>query len=168
MVSLLVFPELSLTANEPQWLRNLRSPRTIRDWHRLAESARRHRMEIVVGAPLRPAPGTQLSAAERPPKPALGAIVFGHCDEPRIYRKMHLGGDEPEYFEPGDLTAGRDGRQVERGLAICADSSTPIIRERMRNRDVASTRRGCSHRRMVLRVTRRDWPPTPPDIGCSW
>jgi predicted amidohydrolase len=123
-VSLLVFPELSLTGYEPSMAAEFAIAPNDPRLAPLAESARRHRMEIVVGAPLGSAPGTQLSAAERPPKPALGAIVFGHCDEPRIYRKMHLGGDEPEYFEPGDspLVVTVDRWSV--GLAICADSSS--------------------------------------------
>ncbi len=49
--------------------------------------------------------------------------MFGPRDEPRLYRKMHLGGDEPKFFEPGREPHVVTFDEWRAGLAICADSS---------------------------------------------
>lgn len=112
-VSLLVFPELSLTGYEPDQAADLAIAPTDERLEPLRTLARRHRIDAVVGAPLREGSG----------KPKLGAVVIRRNGETEVYHKMHLGGGEPDFFEPGDepLVLTVDGCTV--GLAICADSS---------------------------------------------
>ncbi|HLF11669.1 MAG TPA: carbon-nitrogen hydrolase family protein [Gammaproteobacteria bacterium] len=112
-ISLLVFPELSLTGYELDLAADLAITGTDRKLEPLRALARRHSMDIVVGAPLR-------DGAE---KPKLGAIVIRSSGASEAYHKMHLGGDEPSYFVPGNepLLLAVGGYKV--GIAICADSS---------------------------------------------
>lgn len=112
-VSLLVFPELSLTGYELDLAADLAISATDKRLEPLLAEARRHDIEAVVGAPLQAAPG----------KPKLGAIVIGSNGVRATYHKMHLGGSEPRYFVPGDtpLLLAFGGHGV--GIAICADSS---------------------------------------------
>ncbi len=112
-VSVVVFPELSLTGYEPELA--AAHPLLASDerlWP-LAELARRHRMHVVVGAPL--STGGQ--------KPNLGAVLFGPDGSLQTYAKMRLGGSEPRFFEPGNrpLSFSSHGQTI--GLAICADTS---------------------------------------------
>lgn len=114
-VSTLIFPELSLTGYEPKLSSELAmfpdDPRLLP----LAILAQVHQINVVVGAPLK-----FLDS-----KPCLGAIVFASNGERRMYCKMHLGGDEPNYFSPGTepLLLNSGGQSI--GLAVCADSSRP-------------------------------------------
>ena len=112
-VTVLVFPELSLTGYEPELAASLAMTPTDARLSPLVDLARRHDIETVVGAPL-------LNGAEMP---ALGAIVVTSRGAPKAYRKMHLGGTEPRFFLPGreSLILAALGQKV--GLAICADSS---------------------------------------------
>lgn len=80
-----------------------------------AAAAQQHRMDIVVGAPLR-------SAAT---KPGLGAILFAADGSRHTYAKMHLGGSEPTYFAPGGAPLSFATRGQAVGIAICADTSSP-------------------------------------------
>jgi predicted amidohydrolase len=72
-------------------------------------------MHLVVGAPL----------AGDGAKPGLGALLISPGGAVREYRKMHLGGDEPQYFGPGHvpLVFTTGGHTI--GVAICADTSQP-------------------------------------------
>jgi hypothetical protein len=65
-------------------------------------------------------------------KPALAALLFGPDGSRQPYAKMHLGGNEPNYFTPGNelLTFASGDQSV--GLAIGADSSVPTRRRRLR------------------------------------
>lgn len=112
-VSVLVFPELSLTGYEPSLAPELAMTMADPRLTPLAELAQRHRMEIIVGAPLQ----------NGSDKPLLGAIVFTPDGTPRTYAKMHLGGNEPDFFTPGDqpLTITTKGQTT--GIAVCADAS---------------------------------------------
>ena len=114
-VSVLVFPELSLTGYEPELAADLAMSPMDRRLEPLHALARQHHMEVVIGAPLRN--GTA--------KPALGAIVLTGAGTTRSYRKMHLGSSEGTFFAPGDtpLALTVSGQTV--GIAICADSSQP-------------------------------------------
>jgi predicted amidohydrolase len=114
-VSVLVFPELSLTGYEPDLAAELA---ITADYSRLAPLlalARQHQIEVVVGAPLH----------NDTAKPALGAILITASGTTRTYRKMHLGASERAYFAPGEtpLAFAVGGHTV--GIAICADSSQP-------------------------------------------
>jgi hypothetical protein len=92
-VAVRVFPELSLTGYEPDWAAQLAIAPEDGRLAPLLSLARRHRVEVVAGAPLNN--GTA--------KPALGAIVFSAGGTTRTCRKMHLGPGERPYFVPGDL-----------------------------------------------------------------
>jgi predicted amidohydrolase len=111
-ISVLVFPELSLTGYEPDLAAELALTAADSRLLPLLALARQHQMEIIVGAPLRH--GTA--------KPALGAILLS-AGGVRTYRKMHLGASERAYFTPGDtpLAITVSGHTV--GVAICADAS---------------------------------------------
>lgn len=110
-VSLVVFPELSLTGYEPDLAADLALTPSDARLGELRRIARDCGVDAVVGLPLRDGPG----------KPKLGALVIGRAIQ--AYHKMHLGGAEPAYFEPGStrLLMDVDGYKV--GVAICADSS---------------------------------------------
>jgi predicted amidohydrolase len=112
-VSMLVFPELSLTGYEPDLASELAISEDDSRLSPLIALARQHQMVAAVGAPLRNGTG----------KPAIGAIVITADGATRTYRKMHLGGSERTYFGAGEspllLTVG----EHTVGIAICADSS---------------------------------------------
>lgn len=114
-VSLLVFPELSLTGYELEVAADSAMTATDERLDPLLALARRENIEAIVGAPLREGVG----------KPKLGAIVIGPSGVSKTYHKMHLAGDEATYFSPGDapLLLAVGGHKV--GIAICADSSQP-------------------------------------------
>jgi predicted amidohydrolase len=114
-ISVLVFPELSLVGYEPDLAAELAITATDERLAPLAALAQQHRMEVVVGAPLRRA-GT---------KPGLGAILFAADGSTRTYAKMHLGGSESTFFAPGDAPLTFATHEQTIGLAICADSSKP-------------------------------------------
>jgi predicted amidohydrolase len=112
-VSVLVFPELSLTGYEPDLAAELAITATDECLAPLAALAHRHRMAVVVGASLRNAGA----------KPGLGAILLAADGSARTYTKMHLGGGEPTYFVPGGAPLSFATRGQTIGIAICADSS---------------------------------------------
>ena len=112
-ISVLVFPELSLTGYELDLAAELAMTVTDPRLAELSSLARQLQIEIVVGAPLR-----QVTA-----KPSLGSIVFAADGTTSTYCKMHLGGSEPNYFTPGDRPFAFAVNGLEIGLAICADTS---------------------------------------------
>ncbi len=114
-VSLLVFPELSLTGYELDLAADLAMTPEDPRLEPLRDLARRHRIEAVVGAPLK----------NRGGKPTLSAISIGGTGPDRSYAKMHLGGDEPRFFAPGNTPLRLTVRGCGVGIAICADSSRP-------------------------------------------
>ncbi|MFO1042195.1 MAG: carbon-nitrogen hydrolase family protein [Planctomycetaceae bacterium] len=114
-VSVLIFPELSLTGYEPDLASELAITCTDERLMPLATLARQHQMAVVVGAPIK-----NFGA-----KPSLGAILFGPDGSMSTYAKMHLGGSEPEFFKPGEVPLSFTTRNQTVGLAICADSSKP-------------------------------------------
>jgi predicted amidohydrolase len=114
-VSVLVFPELSLTGYEPDLAAELAITEADSRLAPLLALARHHRMEVIVGAPLPNGKG----------KPALGAILITASGTTRTYRKMHLGSSEQAYFAPGDMPLAFTVSGHTLGIAICADSSQP-------------------------------------------
>lgn len=114
-VSVLVFPELSLTGYEPDLAADLAMPATDSRLIPLFKLARTHQIEVLAGAPLKTGES----------KPALGAILFRSSGEIQTYRKIHLGTSELPFFTPGDepLTLAVSGHTL--GIAICADASQP-------------------------------------------
>jgi predicted amidohydrolase len=114
-VSVLVFPELSLIGYEPDLAAELAISANAERLSPLAALARRHEIDVVVGASLR----------NNGAKPYLGAILFGADGSTRTYAKMHLGGTEPDYFTPGNVPFALISHGETIGLAICADTSKP-------------------------------------------
>jgi predicted amidohydrolase len=114
-VSVLVFPELSLTGYEPDLAAELAMTPDDGRLGLLAALARQNGIQAVVGAPLRGSGS----------KPNIGAILIDASGTTKGYRKMHLGTSERPWFEPGDqqLAFSTSGHKV--GLAICADTSQP-------------------------------------------
>lgn len=112
-VSLLVFPELSLTGYELDLASDLAIVPTDERVEPLRALARRHAIDAIVGAPLQDGSG----------KPKLGAVVIRSDGGTDAYHKMYLGGTEASYFMPGaePLLLTVDDYKV--GVAVCADSS---------------------------------------------
>ncbi len=114
-VSVLIFPELSLTGYEPDLATELATAATDGRLVSLKTLARQHRMDVVVGAPLQN--GTA--------KPNIGAILFAADGTTRTYSKMHLGTKERSDFTPGVEPLAFTVRGHAIGIAICADTSQP-------------------------------------------
>jgi predicted amidohydrolase len=114
-VSVLVFPELSLTGYEPDLAATHALEPADPKLDPLAALATEHHMHVMAGAPL-------LVGGERP---ALGAVVFGPDGARAHYAKMHLGGSEARHFAPGATPLALRVRGEIVGLSICADSSRP-------------------------------------------
>ena len=112
-VSVLVFPELSLTGYEPDLAADLAISAADERLAPLIALARQHQIAAVVGPPLHNGPA----------KPSLGAIVQTASGGTRTYHKMHLGGSEPTYFTPGDTPCDFAVAGHTIGIAICADSA---------------------------------------------
>lgn len=114
-VSMLVFPELSLTGYEldlaAQLAISVKDERLIP----LRDLAQRHQLTVVIGAPIQTASD----------KPAIGAFVLSPDGGIRMYLKMHLGGSEPDYCSPGAAPLSLDIEGQRIGLSICSDASRP-------------------------------------------
>ena len=111
-VSVLIFPELSLTGYEVDLAAELAI--TIDDvrLNPLHEVARAANMHVVLGAPL----------SSGGAKPYLGSIILRPDGSRHSYAKMHLGGNEPDYFISGDRPEVLNVGDHDIGLAICADT----------------------------------------------
>lgn len=114
-ISVLVFPELSLTGYEPDLASELAIEKSDPRLKIFQSFAEQYQMQIVVGAPL------QLGVE----KPGLGAIVFGSDGTRQTYCKVHLGASERAFFTAGDSSLMLASGEQKIGLAICADSSQP-------------------------------------------
>jgi predicted amidohydrolase len=114
-VSVLIFPELSLTGYEPDLAAELAMTAADARLDSLRRLARQHRIVAVIGAPL------QVGGAE----PAIGAIVITESGATLAYHKMHLGNSERPYFSAGDRPLALDAGGQKVGVAICADASEP-------------------------------------------
>jgi predicted amidohydrolase len=114
-VSMLVFPELSLTGYELDLAASLAFSSHDDRLSPLRALSQRHQLTLVVGAPIQ-------TIAD---KPAIGAFVMRPDGDLVTYLKMHLGNSEHEYCSPGvePLTLSIEDQRI--GLSICADSSRP-------------------------------------------
>jgi predicted amidohydrolase len=126
-VTLLVFPELSLTGYELASGPALAFDADDARLHPLVAAARAHDMTLVVGAPLRSSSGLHIGACIIEPK---GPVQF--------YAKHHLGAFRPEdnpdgpvpppeqtFFSPGELNPTLHWRGHALAVSICSDSSYP-------------------------------------------
>ncbi len=112
-VSVVIFPELSLTGYEPDLAATLALSESDHRLAPLLSVCRESGIDVVLGAPLR-------NGAD---KPWLGAIWVSRQGVAGTYRKMHLGGDEPEFFAPGAQPLAITLGDQTIGLGICADAS---------------------------------------------
>jgi predicted amidohydrolase len=112
-VTVLVFPELSLTGYEPDLAEALAIEPTDERLRALGSIAMLNQMTIIVGAPLM-SPET---------RPLLGSITFHPDGRRTTYAKMHLGSEEAAFFVPGTQPSVIDTGGQKIGLSICADSS---------------------------------------------
>jgi predicted amidohydrolase len=112
-VSVLVFPELSLMGYEPELAKAFEMSAADPRLQPIAELAQRHQMQVVAGAAI----------ANNLAKPYLGAFVFDENGAVRTYAKMHLGGNESEFFNSGSSLMSIESHGQSIGLSICADSS---------------------------------------------
>lgn len=114
-VSVLVFPELSLTGYEPDLAAALAFDPGDARLRELKELAVRHRVTFIAGAPVRTGG-----------KPAIGALVFSPTGQVDTYLKMHLGTTEGAYFTTGSAPLLLElGGTHRLGVAVCADTSRP-------------------------------------------
>jgi predicted amidohydrolase len=112
-VSVLVFPELSLTGYEPDLAADLAISAADERLAPLIALARQHQIAAVVGPPLHNGPA----------KPSLGAIVRTASGGTGTYHKMHLGRSEPTYVTPVETPCVFAVAAHTIGIAICADSA---------------------------------------------
>lgn len=115
-VSVVVFPELSLTGYEPTLAAEVAIDSYDAALRSLQELSDRLDITIVAGCPIR-------SSED---KPYLGALVF-RAGQPLVdYRKRFLDSDEePSFFIPGDRTVVCESHGQRIGIAICADIHNP-------------------------------------------
>lgn len=124
-VTLLVFPELSLTGYELALGPALAFEPEDARLRPLIAAARRHEMTLVVGAPVRASSGLHIAA-----------FIIEPTGEVHLYTKHYLGAFRPEdspggavppaeevFFSPGCLNPIVTWRQHKMAVSICADSS---------------------------------------------
>lgn len=112
-VAAIFFPELSLIGYEPQLATQLAMETSDNRLEPLRQRAKNFQIEIAVGAPLAMPNG----------KPGLGAIIISADGSIHTYNKMHLGGSEPQFFQPGRAPCVLNVQGTKIGVAICADAS---------------------------------------------
>lgn len=112
-VHFLVFSELSLMGYEPDMAETCALSPTDDRVAAIANLAKHHQMQIVVGSAIQ----------NQQSKPYLGAFVFSDHGTVDIYAKMHLGGNESDYFTAGTTFKCIETHDETIGLSICADSS---------------------------------------------
>lgn len=112
-ISVLVFPELSLTGYEPDLAKDLAMSVDDPRLQPLRALAMQHQMWILAGLPL----------CNDALKPKLGAALFHADGAISAYAKMCLGADEPGFFAAGSTPLSFCARGQIVGTAICADTS---------------------------------------------
>ncbi len=111
-VSLIVFPELSLTGYEPTLADTLAIEPGDSRLDRLQEVSDRHQMIIGVGVPIRTEAGICISM-----------LLFQPHQPRRVYSKKYLHVDEEPYFVAGQNFPILELGEVRIGLAICYELS---------------------------------------------
>ncbi|MEW5290912.1 carbon-nitrogen hydrolase family protein [Erwinia papayae] len=113
-ISVIFFPELSLTGYEPGLARQLAIAPTDPELNPLEDLSRRHGIVIAAGAPVQDAAGVKI-----------GMIVF-QPDAPRsLYAKQHLHADELPFFVAGREDKLFCAEQQVMAPAICYESLQP-------------------------------------------
>ncbi|MEH6446548.1 MAG: carbon-nitrogen hydrolase family protein [Oceanospirillaceae bacterium] len=117
-VTVLVFPELSLTGYELALAKELALTIDDPQLEPLKKLAVELNMYIVVGAPIKSSSDTSNSDAI-----SLGAIIFAAAGDVSVYKKMHLHATEQLYFKAGKSYTMLEIQGQRIALAICADTN---------------------------------------------
>ncbi|WP_444922282.1 carbon-nitrogen hydrolase family protein [Microbulbifer sp. CnH-101-G] len=125
-VSLIVFPELSLTGYEPEIANELAFSLNDERFEVLKEAAAHYGLYIMVGAPLK---GDCL--------PKIGAVIFIPDGTVLTYEKNYLHEGEETYFSAGNDIRFLDIKNHRIGLGICADINNPKHLEQYINEGVS-------------------------------
>ena len=113
-VSLIVFPELSLSGYEPELSESLAITTDDVRLNKLSVVAVENAIWIIVGAPLRNKQNIEV-----------GAIIISPAGEITTYSKMKLHPGENEYFKAGEKYKILDIQNQKVAVAICADTTHP-------------------------------------------
>lgn len=113
-VSLLIFPELSLTGYEPELANSLAFDIDDFRLSELIEAAKKYDMFLAVGAPLK---------SEN--LPYIGIIIISPEGKTTTYAKMNLHPDEALYFSSGNSYSFIEIAGKKIAIAICADTNNP-------------------------------------------
>ena len=111
-VQALVFPELSLTGYELDLAERLAFAEKDGRLEPLRRAASDHNMVLVVGAPVRLSSGLHI-----------GAFIVYPDRSMALYTKHHLGGEEPEVFQPFDRNPLVKFANATAAVAVCADTN---------------------------------------------
>ncbi len=113
-VSMLVFPELSLTGYEPELASSLSFTTDDTRLLPIIDEAKKNRLTVVVGAPLK-----------RNGFPELGAIIVSPNGDITTYSKIHLHPKEEKFFKSANSHVVHQIANQKVGIAICADTNDP-------------------------------------------
>jgi len=111
-VSIIVFPELSLTGYEPELAKSLAFTPSDSRLTSLIQAAKDYKMYIVVGAPLK---------TENLPQ--IGAMIISPEGKISTYSKMNLHSGEEEFFSAGTSHLILEVEDKKIAMAICADTN---------------------------------------------
>ena len=115
-VQALVFPELSLTGYELDLAERLAFAEKDGRLEPLRRAASDHNMVLVVGAPVRLSSGLHI-----------GAFIVYPDRSMALYTKHHLGGEEPEVFQPFDRNHWSNSRTQQRPSRFAPTRIIPHI-----------------------------------------
>ncbi len=113
-VSLLIFPELSLTGYEPDLAQELAFVEDDPRLEVLKQAALEYGLWVVAGIPL---------ATEG--KPQIGAVIVSDQGQVCTYAKINLHPGEETHFSAGEAYRSIELARHEIGMAICADINVP-------------------------------------------
>ena len=113
-VSMIVFPELSLTGYEPELAASMALTVDDERLYTLSSEAVEKRMWLIAGAPLRSENGVEI-----------GAFIFSPEGSISTYSKMNLHPGEDEYFKEGNTPKIIEIQNHKIAISICADANNP-------------------------------------------
>jgi predicted amidohydrolase len=114
-VSIVVFPELSLTGYEPELAENLALTIDDERLNPIQEIAVNNSIYVVVGAPIKTKDISEI-----------GVIIFSPDGSITSYSKMNLHPGEEKYFKAGKELKTIAVKNQKVAIAICADTNNPM------------------------------------------
>lgn len=117
-VSILCFPESSLQGYSPQDASELEDCLDSIPVRRLKECAKDLQVVLLVG---------MVEKSKAKVKPHLSQLIVFPDREPEVYRKVHLGRSEQEYFSPGECFPVFEALGVRFAVGICWDWHFPEL-----------------------------------------